>query len=223
MKVTLIIPTKNEEGCIGKVLREVPKKVVNEILVIDYHSTDKTADEAKRNLRSKQDRFIEQKGRGYGGAFIEGIKIARGDVIVMMDADGSHNPADIPFLIAKLKEGYDYAMSSRYAVGAKSFDDTLIRWIGNMIFTKLTNIVHNMHITDSLYLLTAVWKEDLERMNLKSEGFEICTEILVKASRMGLRIAEVPTIERARYKGESKVSAFWDGLKILKAIFQKYE
>jgi glycosyltransferase involved in cell wall biosynthesis len=221
-KTTLIIPTKNEEGCIGRVLDEVPKEYVDEILIVDK-STDGTVKEVKAHLRPKKDKVVLQKNKGYGNAFIQGIKIAKGDVIIMMDADGSHNPSDIPFLLHKIDEGYGYAMSSRYAVGAKSFDDTFIRWTGNQIFTKLTNMIHNMHITDSLYLLTAVWKKDLLRMNLKSPGFEMCTEILVKAGRLGLRIAEIPAIERKRYHGESKVSALIDGFDVLKTIFRKYD
>ena len=223
MKVTLILPAKNEEGCIGKVLQEVPKKLVDEILVIDGHSTDNTVKEVEKYLRPRKDKIITQKSRGYGGAFIEGIKEASGDVIIMMDADGSHNPADIPFLLNKIKEGYDYVMSSRYTAGARSFDDTFIRWLGNQLFTKITNIVHNMHVTDSLYLLTAVKKKDLEKLNLKCKGFEFCTEVIIKASNAGLRFAEISAIERARYNGDSKVSVFTDGLKILMMIFKKYD
>jgi len=222
MKVTLIIPTRNEEGCIGKVLQEVPKKLIQQIIVVDGHSTDNTLKEVKKNLRSK-DLVFTQKGMGYGAAFIEGFAKAKGDIIIMMDADGSHNPADIPFMLNKIKEGYEYVMASRYAVGGKSFDDTFIRWFGNQLFTKLTNIIHNMHVTDSLYLFTAIDKDKLNKLDLQSPSFEFCTEIIVKASRAGLRFAEVPAIERARYNGKSKVNAFWHGLKILKMVLNKYE
>lgn len=222
-KVTLIFPTRNESGCIGHVLQEVPRHLVDEILIVDGHSTDDTVRVAKKYLRPKADRIVAQKGTGYGSAFIQGIKIAKGDVIIMMDADGSHNPSDIPFLLQKIDQGYEYVMSSRYAIGARSFDDTFVRWFGNQLFTKLTNIIHDMRVTDSLYLLTAAWKKDLLKLNLKAPKFEFCTEIIIKASKAGLRFAEVPAIERARYSGKSKVFAPLDGLKILLAIFQKYE
>lgn len=221
MKVSLIIPTRNEEGCIGQVLRDIPKKIVNEIVVVDGHSTDKTVKEAKKELR-KKDKLIIQKGEGYGGAFIEAFKVASGNVIIMMDADGSHNPADIPFMLAKIKEGYEYVMASRYAIGGRSQDDTLIRWFGNQLFTKLTNIVHGTRVTDSLYLFTTINRNGLNKLTLRSQGFEFCTEILVKAHKAGLRFAEVPAVERARYKGESKVNAFSDGLKILRMILRRY-
>jgi len=222
MITTLIIPTKNEEGAIGKVLQEIPKHLVQQIIIIDGHSQDKTIKEVKANLRKGKDKLIIQKSKGYGGAFMEGIKQARGDVIIMMDADGSHNPKDIPFLLNKINEGYEYVMASRYTSGAKSYDDTFIRWLGNKVFTLLTNIVHGTHVTDSLYLYTAITKKELKKLKLSSLGFEFCTEILVKAHNAGLRFAEVPAIERKRYHGDSKVSALLDGLRILKMIFMKY-
>jgi len=223
MKTTLIIPTRNEEGSIGKVLREIPKKLIQQIIVVDGHSQDKTRDEIRVNLRRNKDLLLLQKSNGYGGAFLEGFRKATGDVIIMMDADGSHNPADIPFLLNKIKLGYEYVLASLYTIGGYSFDDTFITWCGNQLFTKLTNIIHGTRVTDSIYLFTAITKEGLNKLNLKSHGFEFCTEILVKAHRAGLRFAEIPAIERARYAGNSKVNAFVDGLKYLVMIFGKFD
>lgn len=195
--------------------------MVDEVVIVDYHSTDKTAEEAKAELRPT-DKFVAQKGKGYGGAFREGFDIASGDVVVMMDADGSHNPADIPALVEKVRRGYEYVMASRYTTGAHSYDDTIIRWIGNRVFTWMTNMVHGTRVSDSLYLFTAITREGLKKLNLKSDGFEFCTEILVKAHRAGLSFAEVPAIERLRFAGRSKVNAFWHGLKILRMILRRY-
>lgn len=220
MKVSVIFPTKNEEGCIGRVLREVPREVVDEIIVIDGHSTDRTEEEAKAELRPS-DRFVMQKGKGYGGAFREAFDIATGDVIIMMDADGSHDPKDIPAIVDKVERGYEYVMASRYAPGGRSDDDTFIRWFGNRFFTWLTNAAHSTRVTDSLYLYTAITRDGLNKLNLKTDGFEFCTEILVKAHRAGLKFAEVPAVERARFAGKSKVNAFWHGLKILRMILRR--
>lgn len=221
MKVSVIFPTRNEQGCIGRVLREVPREVVDEIIVIDGHSTDRTAEESKSELRPS-DRFVMQKGKGYGGAFREAFDIATGDVIIMMDADGSHDPKDIPAIVDKVERGYEYVMASRYAPGGRSDDDTFIRWFGNRFFTWLTNVVHSTRVTDSLYLYTAITRDGLNKLNLHTDGFEFCTEILVKAHRAGLKFAEVPAIERARFAGKSKVNAFWHGLKILRMILRRY-
>ena len=222
MKVSVIIPTKNEAGCIGRVLTEMPREVVAEVIVIDGHSTDTTFVEAGRNS-DKKDKLVIQNGRGYGAAFLEGFKIAKGDCIVMMDGDGSHNPKDIKRIVAKIRQGYDYVMASRYMKGGRSEDDTIIRWFGNFFFTRLTNWVHGTSLTDSLYLYTAITKKGLGKLNLKSKGFEFCTEIVVKAHKAKLKFAEVPAVERLRFAGRSKVNSFYHGLRILRMILCRYD
>jgi len=221
MKVSLIIPTLNEQGCIGRVLSEVPKKIVNEIIIVDGRSSDNTVAEARKELR-KKDKIIYQKDMGYGAAFLEAFKVVSGDCIVMMDADGSHNPKDIKQIVDKLKEGYDYVIASRYAKGGRSEDDTLLRLLGNKIFTWMTNVVHGINTTDSLYLFTAISKQGLDKLKLKSKEFEFCTEIIVKAHKAGLKFAEVPVVERPRFAGKSKVNPLIHGLKILKIILRPY-
>ena len=222
MKVSLLIPTRNEEGCIGKVLCQIPRKLVQEVVIIDGHSTDKTVLEAKRFMQSS-DKLLHQKRRGYGNAFKQGMKAATGDVIIMMDADGSHDPNDIKIIIKKMQRGAQYVMASRYMSGGRSDDDTWLRWFGNKLFTWMTNMVHGTNITDSLYLFTAIKKDEMKKLNLRSDGFEFCTEIVVKAHKAGLKFAEIPTIERARYAGESKVNSLYHGMQILGMILRKYE
>jgi glycosyltransferase involved in cell wall biosynthesis len=221
MKISLIIPARNEENCIGRLLEEIPREVVNEVIVIDGHSKDNTFQEAKMHLKP-QDKLVKQKGLGYGRAFLQGFKLATGDVIALMDADGSHNPKDLHKIIKKIKQGYEYVMASRYVKGGRSDDDTLIRFLGNMIFTRLINLIHHANVTDSLYLYTAIKRDALDKLKLQSPGFEFCTEIIVNAHYAGLKFAEVPAIERPRFAGKSKVNAFWHGLKILKMILRRY-
>ena len=222
MKVSLVIPTMNEAGAIGKVLAEVPKRITNEIIVIDGHSTDNTAAEAKKHLRKRQDKFILQKRRGFGNALLEAFNRASGDVIVIMDGDGSQNPKDIPAFLKKIKQGYSYVMGTRYGGGGRSDDDTIIRLMGNRMFTLLTNLIHRTKVSDSLYLFIAIKRVELAELKLSSPGIEICVEIPIKAHLAGLKFTEIPVIERARYAGESKVNAFWSGLRILKMILSKY-
>ncbi len=221
MKVSLIIPTKNESRAIGWVLKEVPKNIVSEIIVIDGHSTDNTAQKAKKHLRPRKDKFILQKKKGFGNALLEAFKIAKGNVFVIMNGDGSHNPKDIPKLIQKIKENYSYVIASRYAKGGRSDDDTFIRFIGNRALTLLVNIVHNTNVSDSLYFFTAITREELKKLHLKSPGFELCVEVLIKARKAGLKFAEVPVVERASLS-TTKVNAFWVGLRILEVILKKY-
>ena len=220
MRTTLIIPALNEEGCIGKTIKEIPRNNVDEIIVVDGHSTDNTINEAKSVL-SQNDKVIEQKREKFGGAIYDGLDLATGDVVMIMDADGSHNPNDIPKLLSKFQEN-TVVMASRYAPGGHSDDDTFIRWFGNWIFTKLIRIVHGIKITDSLYFFFAISRENFKKLELKSQGFAICIEFLVKAKRNKLKIIEIPAVERLRLAGKSKVNAFQDGLKILRAIFRTY-
>ncbi len=214
MKVSLIIPTLNEADCIAKTLSEIPSEVVDEVIVVDGHSQDGTAE----IVRQRGYKVILQKSKGYGAAFAEGVETASGDIIVLMDADGSHNPADIIKLVEKVNEGYDYVMAIRYAPGSRSHDDTRIRHIGNMFFTFLVNLIYKIYIADALYLFTAVRKDKFHLIAPKSLGFEYCVEILIRAHQQGMRICQVPSVERKRVAGKSKVNAFLDGWKILKTI-----
>lgn len=221
MKVSLIIPTWNEAGAIGRVLKEVPKNIVSEIIVVDGHSWDNTAAEAKSELRPHKDKFILQKKRGFGNALRQAFKVAHGDVVIIMNGDGSHNPKNIPALLKKISEGYTYVMASRYARGGRSDDDTMVRFIGNRTLTWLTNLLHNTNVTDSLYFFTVIARTGLKKLHLSSPGFELCIEILIRAHKAGMKFAEVPVVERPRFAGKSKVNAFLAGLKILKVILSK--
>ena len=214
MKVSVIIPTLNEEACIGRLLEKMPKDVVDEVIVIDGNSTDGT----REVVEGAGYKPYIQKSKGYGGAFIEGFDIATGDLVILMDADGSHSPYDIKKIVEKANEGYEYIMASRYLEGGKTEDDTWVRFTGNKLFTWLTNIIHGMRVSDSLYVFTGITREGLNRIDLHCTGFEFCPEILIKAHKAGLRFAEVSAVERKRFGGKSKVNAFFHGLKILREI-----
>ncbi|MBI3500273.1 MAG: glycosyltransferase family 2 protein [Bacteroidetes bacterium] len=211
MKVTVQIPARNEEGSLPSVIAMIPKNFVQEILVVDGHSTDKTIEVAK----SLGCRVITQPGKGYGDAMIHGFKNASGDVIISMDADGSPNPEEIPKLLEKMKEGYDLVLGSRYLLGAGSEDDTFIRYIGNKGFTWLTNLLHGTKMSDSLYLFCAMKKTMLNSLVFRCNDFSLCIEIPVKAHKAGFKIAEVACYERKRIADVSRVNAFIDGIKIL--------
>lgn len=215
--VSLIIPTLNEAGCIERIISEVPKEYVDEIIVVDGHSTDGTIDIVKKLSGV---RLIMQESKGFGGAFSEGIKASKCDVVVLCDGDGSHNVADIPKLIAEIEKGFDYVMAARYRPGSRSEDDTLIRYFGNIFFTFLTNLLHRVYISDCLYLFTAARKSIFDKIELKSQGFEFCIEILVKVHKAGFKISEIPSVERLRYSGSSKVNAFKHGVIILIEIIK---
>lgn len=214
MKVSLVIPTYEEERSITRTIREVPKKYINEIIVIDL-SSDRTAEIAKR-LGCK---VYRQKGRGFGSAFRQGVEHSSGDVIILMDADGSHNPKDIPKLLKKIKEGYDCVLGSRYTIESHSEDDTLLRSFGNWLITSLVNVSFHINTTDSLFLYTAIKKDAYNKLRLISNGFDYCIELLVKAYAYGLKMTEVPSTERKRFGGRTKVNDIKHGYILIKSIF----
>ena len=215
--VSLIIPTLNEEQTIGRVLAQVPQGVVDEVLVIDGHSTDATREMA---LKMGAKVILQEGGKGYGRAAMTGIKYAAGDIIVFLTADLSQNPQDIPKLLAKLNEGYALVMASRYIKGGGSSDDTFLHYIGNKFFTFLCNFLHGSRFSDSLYFFLAAKKEVFEKANAISPGFEYCIEFPIKAHKAGFKIAQIPSFEKKRLAGEAKVRSFRHGWKILLKILK---
>jgi glycosyltransferase involved in cell wall biosynthesis len=217
MKVSVIIPTLNEEGCIGDVLRELPKDEVDEVIIIDGNSQDGTVNEVKEAGY----KAIPQVGKGYGSAFMQGVEESTGDIIIMMDADGSHNPADIPKLVEIVKNNENtIALGSRYTKGSGTKDDTFVRSLGNKFFTWFANFKQKLNVTDALYLYAAFPKEAFNKIETKTEDFAYCVEVIIKAKKADYNFIEVPSFERKRYSGESKVSAVRHGWTIFKAIYK---
>ena len=218
MKVSLIIPALNEVGSIERVLKEIPWTVVDEVLVVDGHSTDGTPELVKRLGHE----VIDQEGKGYGAAIATGLKHARGAAVVLVDADGSYNLDDIPHLVQRLREGADVALGSRYLPESGSEDDTVVRYVGNKVFTYLLNKIHGVPSSDSLFFYVAIRRKVFESIVVESTGFEYIVEFLIKAHRAGVKFAEIPSAERRRTAGESKVNAFLDGLRILWVVLREW-
>lgn len=213
-KISLVIPTYNEAGSIANTIKEVPKGAVDEIVVVDL--SDDGTDEIARKLGC---RVFRQKGRGFGGAFRQGVEHSKGNIIVLMDADGSHNPNDIPKLIKRINEGYDCVLASRYTIESYSEDDTLLRSFGNWMITTLVNVLFHINTTDSLFMYTALKRDAYKKLKLESDGFEYCIELLVKAFAHRLKMSEIPSIERKRYSGRTKVNDLKHGYLLIKSIF----
>ena len=210
-RVSLIIPTLNEAGSIEAVLKEIPRDVVHEVLIVDGASTDGTADLVRR----LGDRVIQQEGRGYGAAIATGFKHVSGDIIVLADADGSYNLDDIRLLVQRVQDGADLALGSRYLPESGSEDDTLIRYIGNKVFTWTLWKLYGVELTDALFFYMAIRRDVVRSITVTAPGFEYIVEFLIKAQRSGFKFAEIPSAEKSRTAGMSKVNAFWDGLRML--------
>jgi len=212
--VTLIIPTLNEVEAIGGVLKDVPRDLIDEVLVVDGHSTDGTPDLVRR----LGFRVVEQPGRGYGDAIAAGFRHARGQIAVLADADGSYTLDDIRRLLDAVAAGADVALGSRYRPESGSEDDTLVRRLGNAGFTFLMRRVFGVPSTDALFFYAAMRRKVFTSVEATSPGFEYIVEFLIRAHRAGFAFAEIPSAERPRTAGRSKVNAFLDGLRILRVM-----
>lgn len=210
-RISVIIPARNEREALPSVLAEIPRDLVHEIIVVDGHSTDGTAELARR-LGVK---VVVQEGRGYGMAVRTGLREATGDLVTFMDADGSYDPAALPRMLEGIRRGDDVVFCSRYAPEAGSDDDTPVRYVGNVVFTWLVRRLFGVRLSDSLFFYALGRREVLERLDLRCRGFALCVEVPIKVHEAGLRYSEIPCRERRRVAGESKVNALTDGIRIL--------
>ncbi|WP_330151080.1 glycosyltransferase family 2 protein [Rhodococcus chondri] len=214
-----MIPVRNEARNIAWVLDQVPDDVT-EIIIVDGDSTDATLVTA-RSVRPDI-RVVQQEGIGKGSALRTGFLAARGDLIVMMDADGSMAPQEIPHYLHFLTNGYDFVKGSRFVAGGGSLDITRFRTFGNRFLLTVFNSLYDTHLTDLCYGFCAFHRRYLEHLKLSATGFEIEAEMIAAAMRAGLRIAEVPSLEMPRRSGKSNLHALRDGTRVLQAVLDAH-
>jgi hypothetical protein len=211
--VSLIIPTLNEEANIGWVLQRVPA-CVDEIIVVDGGSTDRTV-EVARTLRPDVV-IVTELRKGKGVALRTGFAKSTREVIVMIDADGSMDPAEIESYVLAVDQGYDLVKGSRATGG--STDLTPTRLLGNFCLRGLVNLLYSADFTELCYGFMALRRTSVPAMDLVADGFEIETEIVVNSLRRGMRIAEIPSHESERLNGVSHLHPVRDGLRVLSTI-----
>jgi glycosyltransferase involved in cell wall biosynthesis len=215
VKVSVVIPTLNEAENLPYVLPRLPDGL-HEVIIVDGRSTDATVEVAQR-LRPDV-RIVMQSGRGKGNALAAGFAVATGDIIVMLDADGSTDAAEIPRFVAALCHGADFVKGSRFAQGGASSDITLTRRLGNRALNALVNALYGTSYTDLCYGYNAFWARCLPYMRVDCDGFEVETLINVRIAKGGLVIHEVPSYERDRIHGRSNLNAVRDGGRVLRTI-----
>ncbi len=216
--VSLVIPALNEAKNLPYVLPRVPQWI-SEVLLVDGHSTDNTADVA-RSLNPTV-RIIAQPGRGKGDALRAGFAAATGDIIVTMDADGSNDPAEILAFVALLRTGADFVKGSRFVQGGGSSDMTLFRKLGNWLLMTITRMALGCNFSDLCYGYNAFWARCLPTLNPDVDGFEVEACLNIRALSAGLKVAEIPSYEEDRIYGQSNLKAIPDGWRILKLIFRE--
>jgi glycosyltransferase involved in cell wall biosynthesis len=217
-RVTTVIPTLNEAANLPHVFGRLPEWI-DELIIVDGHSVDDTIEMATA-LRPDA-RIILQNRRGKGNALACGFAASTGDIIVMLDADGSTDPAEIPAFIEPLLNGADFVKGSRYMRGGGSSDITFVRSAGNRALRSGVNVLFRTCFTDLCYGYNAFWRHCLPRLQITCDGFEVETVINVRAAKAKLKIAEVPSHEHERIYGVSNLSAWRDGKRVLKTILRE--
>jgi glycosyltransferase involved in cell wall biosynthesis len=217
--ISVIVPALNEARNLPHVLPHIPGNVL-EVLLVDGNSTDDTIAVATALLPSI--RVVQQLGRGKGAALRTGFAAARGDIIVMLDADGSTDPREIPaFVNALTVHGAHFAKGSRFMRGGGTADMPFHRRLGNGAFVLLVRLLFGGGYTDLCYGYAAFWREVVPLLELDADGFEIETMMNVRALKAGLTIAEVPSFEAARVHGVGRLRTIPDGTRVLKTIFRE--
>jgi glycosyltransferase involved in cell wall biosynthesis len=214
----MIIPTLNEALNLPHVLPKIPSWV-SEVIIVDGRSTDNTVDVAKA-LRPDVKIVMEPK-RGKGAALKAGFAAATGDAIVMLDADGSMDPAEAVLFVGALLAGAEFVKGSRFLQGGGTDDMSLFRMAGNWGLTKTVKLLYGGSFSDLCYGYIGFWRRTLPKLKPDSDGFEIETLLNVRALSNGLKVMEVPSFESNRVHGVSNLRAIPDGWRVLKTIVRE--
>ena len=217
-RVSVVIPAMNEAENLPYAFSRLPDGLY-EVILVDGHSVDDTVAVAER-LRPGV-RIVTQTGKGKGNAMADGFAACTGDIIVMLDADGSTDPAEIPRFVSALCNGADFVKGSRFAQGGSSVDITPARSLGNHVLRTIVNALYGTRYTDLCYGYNAFWTRCLPYIRVDCDGFEVETLINVRIAKAGLIVHEVPSYENVRLHGTSNLRALPDGSRVLRTIVRE--
>ncbi|WP_202388095.1 glycosyltransferase family 2 protein [Nocardioides flavescens] len=230
--ISIVVPALNEALNLSVVLPQLPK--VHEVILVDGGSVDGTVMAARRALPDVI--TVLQARRGKGNALAAGFARVTGDIVVMFDADGSADPAEISRFVETLKSGSDFAKGSRFTAGGGSADITPLRNLGNKFLNGVFNLGWRTRYTDLCYGYNAFWADMIPLLDLPDhrtaapangkmvwgDGFEIETLINCRFAAAGVSIAEVPSVEKLRMFGETNLRTFQDGFRVLKTLMTEW-
>jgi glycosyltransferase involved in cell wall biosynthesis len=217
-RVSFIVPTLNEAKNLPWLLPHIPNWA-HEVIIVDGRSTDDTVAVARR-LREDV-KIVMEPRRGKGAALHAGFQAATGDIIVMIDADGSMVPEEAIVFVGALMAGADLVKGSRFLQGAGTDDMSLFRMLGNWGLTLIVRLLYGGVFSDLCYGYMAFWTRHVATLNCDCDGFEIETLINVRALKNRLNIVEVASFEAPRLSGESNLRAIPDGWRVLKTILRE--
>jgi glycosyltransferase involved in cell wall biosynthesis len=216
--VSVVVPTLNEAENLPYVLPRIREEY--EVVVVDGLSTDDTVEVA---LELRPDAVVvEERQHGKGAALRAGIAAASSDIVVLIDADGSTDPDEIPRFVSCLVDGADFAKGSRFLRGGGSADITHVRRLGNWGFVHLVRILFGGRYTDLCYGYNAFWRHTAIDLQLTAEGFEIEALMNIRALKADLRVVEVPSYEHARFHGTGRLRPIPDGWRVLRTILGEF-
>ena len=218
--VSIIIPAFNEQKNIGDILKKTCMVAESssfpfEIIVVDDGSTDLTVDLAKQYEVTVLTGGVNE---GKGAALRRGFVHARGEILITMDADGSHDPEDIPNLLLPVLNGATLALGTRFASEEGKRSTTKLNLFGNGLINLSIMLLTAKQVTDSQCGFRAMKQTFLRGLNLVSDRYEVETEVLVKALVKGSPVTEVPLRISKRKNGHSHLNPFGDGFKIMKTV-----
>jgi glycosyltransferase involved in cell wall biosynthesis len=227
--VSVVVPALNEARNIPHVFSRIPADV-HEVVLVDGYSVDGTVAVARHTRPDV--RVVAQTRQGKGNALACGFAAATGDIIAMVDADGSADPGEIPRFVAALLDGADFAKGTRFAAGGGSDDITRLRSFGNYALTSFFNACYGRSYSDLCYGFNVFWRRHVPVLGLDAtspprpdgdgwlwgDGFEVETLIHVRVAKAGLVVAEVPSFEHPRIHGVSNLNAFRDGRRVMQTI-----
>ncbi|MFI5804211.1 glycosyltransferase family 2 protein [Streptomyces sp. NPDC051561] len=216
--VSVVIPAMNEAENLPYVFKSLPDWI-HEVVLVDGNSTDNTVQVA-RDLWPDV-KVVRQTGKGKGDALITGFAACTGDIIVMVDADGSADGQEIVSYVSALVSGADFAKGSRFANGGGTDDMTPVRKLGNWVLCSVVNAKFGARYTDLCYGYNAFWRHCLDKIDLDCTGFEVETLMNIRVVKAGLRVQEIPSHEFERIHGMSNLSAVRDGLRVLRVILKE--
>jgi glycosyltransferase involved in cell wall biosynthesis len=230
--VSVVIPALNEGRNIPYVFARIPPDVL-EVILVDGCSVDDTVEVARR-MRPDVN-VVQQCRKGKGNALACGFEAATGDIIAMLDADGSTDPAEIPRFVGALLDGADFAKGTRFSGDGGSSDITGLRAIGNRMLTAFFNLCYRRKYSDLCYGYNVFWRRHVPILGLDArspldddglpswgDGFEIETLIHVRVAQAGLRVTEVSSFEHERIHGVSNLNAPRDGFRVVRTILSEW-
>ena len=214
MNLSVVIPAYNEERVIGEIVDRVRKVVDSdaEVIVVDDGSKDNTA----KRAAEKGAKIIQHTtNQGKGVSIRDGFASANADFVLFIDGDGQDDPADIPRLLQPMTQGADFVIGSRWLGVLRDGAISETNFLVSDMITRLINLLYNSNITDSQAGFRCVRKRKLEKLKFSARGYDIETEMLLKAIKHKLRIVEVPVTRSRRPYGTTHMKRYRLGVKIL--------